>query len=207
MVRTTIILIVLHLGLKTIGQSGYDSMNDKSKKNNFQSFTKEQIDFLVNEFTRELKNLPDDTNVNVSIGETISLWNEGEKEYGPGIEFNSFFNPEFSGDFERDNSNEIFFVVNKTGGGTAVWQVIYCLKTNKHSLRLTQLNISCPCSNPFKCQDSPHPELTNINNDTLVIKTGCLNDKDAECCPSIYYEVTYKYGNDSLIELNKEKLE
>ena len=168
------------------------------------TFTKKQMDFLIKEFKKQFGV---DAKVNVSIGETINMWMKGEEGYVPGIIFSPFFNPKFNADFDKDGTKEIIFVVDETGGGTAHWQILYCLEEQKNaSFRLTPLNYHCPCSEPFDCQDSPKPELINTINNNLIIKIGCIGENDAECCPSLYYEGIYKFENDSLIQISKRKV-
>ncbi|MEI6854375.1 MAG: hypothetical protein WCL06_16120, partial [Bacteroidota bacterium] len=117
--------------------------------------------------------------------------------------FNSCYNPEFRGDFDKDGNTEIIFSIDQTGGGTAVWQVIYCLKEkNDGSLQLILLNYPCACSKPYHCQASPHPELISVVKNDLIIRLACLANNDNECCPSQYYQITYKYKNDSLIKIS-----
>lgn len=170
------------------------------------TFTKMQMNFLVNEFKKQL-NYNTTSKVNVSIGETINMWMSGEEGYVPGIVFHPFYNPKFNGDFDKDGNKEIIFIIDETRGGTASWQIIYCLKEKKDaSFKLIRLNYPCPCSKPFDCQDSQKPELINSINNNLIIKIGCLGEDDAQCCPSLYYEVTYKYENDSLIQISKRKI-
>jgi hypothetical protein len=187
--------------------SSFLQQNTTKKQNNstIQSFTKEQLDFLIKEFKGKLKNNAG-LQVNVSIDKTVNVWQKGQKGNVPGIEFNPYFNTKFSRDFEKDGNNEIIFTVDETGGGTAVWQTIYSLKEKKDgSFKLIRLNYLCPCQ-PLRCQASSHPELVNVVNDQLIIKMGCLADDDAECCPGQFYEVTYNYKNDSLIQISKRKI-
>ena len=170
------------------------------------SFTKEQLDFLIKEFKEKLKN-NNGSQLNFSIGQTVNIWQSGLKGNVPGIEFNPYYNNKFSRDFEKDGNNEIIFTVDETGGGTSLWQTIYCLKEKRDgSFKLIRLNYLCPCSKPLSCQASQHPELINVVNNHLIIKIGCLGENDAQCCPGLHYEVTYNYKNDSLIQLSKREI-
>ena len=166
-------------------------------------FTKKQLEFLIKEFKLKFGNAA--AKVNSRIGKTISIWQQGEKGNVPGIEFNPFY-------IQNSAVTSIMMAIKKLSlqlmnrRRYCSMANIFCLKEMKagHS-RLIRLNYLCPCFAPLRCQDSSHPELMNVVGDKIVIKTGCLGSDHAECCPGIYYEVIYKYKNDSLVQIGKRK--
>lgn len=164
------------------------------------TFNDEELNFIVNYF-KEVLPYYSEEKLESKVTEHIYVHLEGELGYVPAIDFPRNYNQLLAGDLDKDGTNEILFNVEVTGGGTAYWGRIYCLKLLPNNTYLIdEIDVPCACTGKFKCRET-NTEILSVKNNVLTIECRCFLDSDAECCPSSISNSRYQFINNELLLL------
>jgi hypothetical protein len=164
------------------------------------TFNDEELNFIVNYFKEALP-YSSEEKLESKVTEHIYVHLEGELGYVPAIDFPRNYNQLLAGDLDKDGTNEILFNVGVTGGGTAYWGRIYCLKLLPNNTYLIdEIDVPCACTGKFKCRET-NTEIISVNNNVLTIESRCFFDSDPECCPSSILNSRYQFINNELLLL------
>jgi len=164
-------------------------------------FSKQELDFIIEEFKKEvLKYAEEDLGAEVKFGKNeITIHAEGKLGYVPAIELKRNISTWVAGDLDQDGTNEIIFDVFFTGGGTAYWYELYCLKIKDNGIfSLIHLAAPCPCKNNLACHE-PTAHIIGFSNNLITINAQCFGPYDANCCPSSNYAAKYKFAKNKLL--------
>jgi hypothetical protein len=168
------------------------------------SFNDDELNFIIEYFKRELKQINDEElESKLLIDDVeITVHSEGELGYVPAFYFQRNYNKLLAGDLDNDGTPEIIFTVGVTGGGTAHWGEIYCLKIfSNNGYILFNIEAPCDCRNNYECRE-PNTAILNVQENVLTIETHCFLDSDANCCPSSIIKSKYKFIDKSLLLIN-----
>jgi hypothetical protein len=167
------------------------------------SFSTDEIDFITKYFKQELIDVLEEDGAEVSMDSTsVRVSSEGESGYVPAFDFPRTFNTSLAGDLDGDGTSEIIFTAEVTGGGTAYWDQLYCLKVFPNDgFLLFEMDVPCPCRGNYECRD-PSLEVIDAKGDILTIRSSCFLDSDANCCPSLIKKFKYRFLNTSLLFVN-----
>jgi hypothetical protein len=182
------------------------SINDLTSTRDLSNgvFSNEELKFISQFFLRKLSYCFDDvTDPKVLIQPSkIIVHSEGEIGNVPAFDFEKKYNPLFSGDLDKDGTKEILFQVNTTGGGTAEWTDLYCLKIfPNNNYLIFDVNVPCGCGGNFDCR-TPNSEIIDIKGNVLTIENRCFESSDPDCCPSSIRRAKYQFVNTSLLLMN-----
>ena len=172
-------------------------------------FTIQQMEFMVGFFRKSFAANHPGEKINVQRGADGITVFSGSKNDGtaPSVSVSSSYGEKFIGDFDGDGNNEIIFTATVFGGGSAHWDELYCFKlVNGRGSKIIPLEVSCPCQAPYSCQSSPKITLLDVLEKNILLEHSCITPEDGECCPSLFYEVSYKFQADKLIELGKKEI-
>lgn len=165
------------------------------------TFNDDELMFIINYFKRELKLFTEEELESKLLIDSagITVHSEGELGYVPAFDFKRNYNKSLAGDLDNDGTHEILFNVGVTGGGTACWGEIYCLKifpNNNHIL--FKIEVPCACTSNYECRE-PNTEIINVKDNVLTIESQCFLDSDANCCPSSTIKSRYKFIDTALL--------
>ena len=165
------------------------------------TFNDDELMFIINYFKRELKHFTEENLESKLLIDSagITVHSEGELGYVPAFDFKRNYNKALAGDLDNDGTHEILFNVGVTGGGTAYWGEIYCLKIfPNNSYILFKIEVPCACTSNYECRD-PNTEIINVKDNILTIESQCFLDSDANCCPSSTIKSRYKFIDTALL--------
>jgi len=168
------------------------------------TFNEDEITFIINYFKSELKQFNEEEQESKFIIDStgITVHSKGELGYVPAFNFKRNYNKKLAGDLDNDGTQEILFNVGVTGGGTAYWGEIYCLKIFPNNSRsLLKLKVPCACISNYECRD-PNTEIINVKGNVLTIESNCFLNSDADCCPSSIIKSKYKFIDTALLLIN-----
>jgi hypothetical protein len=166
-------------------------------------FTESELDYIINYLKKELKQFNEEEEELVSKvlidSKKIIVHLEGELGSVPAFDFSINYNKLLAGDLDNDGTQEILFNVGVTGGGTAYWGQLYCLKIFPNNCYLIfEIEVPCGCTGEYECTE-PNTEILNISDNILTIENQCFLDSDPLCCPSLVIKPKYEFSNNSLI--------
>lgn len=168
------------------------------------AFNHDELMFIINYFKRELKKFSEEELESEVIIDSVEIdvHSAGELGYVPGIDFERNYNKSLAGDLDNDGTYEILFNVGVTGGGTAYWGELYCLKIfPNNSYGLFKIEVPCACTSNYECRE-PNTEIIDVKDNVLTIESQCFLDSDANCCPSSTIKSRFQFIDNALLLLN-----
>ena len=166
------------------------------------TFNDDELMFIINYLKRELKQFTEEEELESILlinSSGITVHSEGELGYVPAFDFKRNYNKLLAGDLDKDGSHEILFNVGVTGGGSAYWGELYCLKIfPNNNYILFKIEVPCGCSGNYECRE-PNTEIIDVKDNILTIESQCFLDSDPNCCPSSTFKSRYKFIDTTLI--------
>jgi hypothetical protein len=183
-----------------------EQVSEKKKRVDFSNgtFNDDELLFIINYFKKELKHFSEEELESKLLIDSIgfTVHSEGELGYVPAFDFKRNYNTSLAGDLDNDGTHEILFNVGVTGGGTAYWGEIYCLKIlPNNDYLLFKIDAPCGCKNNYECRE-PNTKILKVKGDILTIEILCFLKSDANCWPSSIIKSRYKFIDTTLVLLN-----